>query len=90
MNDLLEELVGDLEDDDTIPEKPPLIEPIDSTPGRYTVWLRWKRFRNDWCNATEDDYDTFGDWYSAFRVHPRGWKHPRAGGIRAFNQSNRD
>jgi putative hemolysin len=30
MNDLLEELVGDLEDDASIPVEPPLIEPIDS------------------------------------------------------------
>ena len=30
MNDLLEELVGDLEDDISMPAKSPLIEPIDS------------------------------------------------------------
>ena len=29
MNDLLEELVGDLEDDISMPAKSPLIEPID-------------------------------------------------------------
>ncbi len=29
MNDLLEQLVGDLEDDSSIPQEPPLIEPID-------------------------------------------------------------
>ena len=30
MNDLLEQLVGDLEDDDSIPQEPPMIERIDS------------------------------------------------------------
>jgi putative hemolysin len=61
MNDLLEELVGDLEDDDTIPEKPPLIEPIDSHTWKIhglapleTVSERLGVM------LPEDDYDTFG------------------------------
>jgi putative hemolysin len=61
MNDLLEELVGDLEDDDTIPEKPPLIEPIDSQTWKIhgltpleTVSERLGVI------LPEEDYDTFG------------------------------
>lgn len=61
MNDLLEELVGDLEDDDTIPEKPPLIEPIDSHTwkihGLAPLGMVSERIG---VLLPEDDYDTFG------------------------------
>jgi putative hemolysin len=61
MNDLLEEIVGDLEDDDTVPDDPPLIEAIDSQTWRIagaapleTVSMELR------VNLPEDDYDTFG------------------------------
>lgn len=61
INDLLEELVGDLEDDDTIPEKPPLIEPIDSHTwkirGLTPLGIVSERLG---VLLPEDDYDTFG------------------------------
>jgi putative hemolysin len=61
MNDLLEELVGDLEDDDTMPEKPPLIEPIDShtwkVHGLAPLTLVSEKLG---VLLPEDDYDTFG------------------------------
>lgn len=61
MNDLLEQLVGDLEDDDTVPEEPPMIELI----GERT-WRVQGSVPLDIVSAEvgvplpEDDYDTFG------------------------------
>jgi len=62
INDLLEELVGDLGDEDSIPEKPPLIERIDSQTWKIhgsapleTVSEQLDVF------LPEEDYETFGD-----------------------------
>jgi len=61
MNDLLEELVGELEDDDSIPEKPPLIERVDSQTwkiqGVTPLGMVSKQLG---IMLPEDDYDTFG------------------------------
>ena len=61
MNDLLEEIVGDLEDDDSVPAEPPLIEAIDSqtwkiagTTPLETVAMHLR------VELPENDYDTFG------------------------------
>lgn len=61
MNDLLEELVGDLEDDETAPEEPVPIERVDS----QTWKIRGIAPLGDVVNQLgvilpEDDYDTFG------------------------------
>ena len=76
MNDLLEELVGDLEDDDTIPEKPPLIEPMNSHTWKIRSGSVGNGFGTIGCNATGGRLRYLRGLYSAFRVHPRGWKHP--------------
>lgn len=61
MNDLLEQIVGDLEDDDSIPQEPPLIERIDSQ-----TWIIQGitplGMISDQLSVVlpEDDYDTFG------------------------------
>lgn len=61
MNDLLEELVGDLEDDDTIPEDPPMIERTDGNTwkiqGNAPLELVSQHLG---VGLPEDDYDTFG------------------------------
>ncbi len=61
MNDLLEEIVGDLEDDDTIPVEPPLIERIDSQTwkiqGSAPLEMVSKQLA---VMLPEDDYETFG------------------------------
>lgn len=61
MNDLLEELVGDLEDDETVPEDPVPIERVDS----QTWKIRGIAPLGDVVEQLgvvlpEDDYDTFG------------------------------
>lgn len=61
MNDLLEELVGDLEDDETVPEEPVPIERVDS----QTWKIRGIAPLGDVVEQLgivlpEDDYDTFG------------------------------
>lgn len=61
MNDLLEEIVGDLEDDDTVPAEPPLIERIDPH-----TWIISGAAPLDTVSQQlgvalpEDGYDTFG------------------------------
>lgn len=61
MNDLLEQLVGDLEDDDTVPEEPPLIELIEdrtwSVQGSVPLDIVSEEVG---VSLPEDDYDTFG------------------------------
>lgn len=61
MNDLLEEIVGDLEDDDTIPEEPPLIERIDSQTWRIQGSAPLDLV-SEQLNVLlpEEDYDTLG------------------------------
>jgi putative hemolysin len=61
MNDLLEEIVGDLEDDDLVPAEKPLIEAIDSQTWKIsgaapleTVAMQLR------VELPENDYDTFG------------------------------
>jgi putative hemolysin len=61
MNDLLEELVGDLEDDVTVPEEPVSIERVDS----QTWKIRGSAPLGEvveqiGISLPEDDYDTFG------------------------------
>jgi len=60
MNDLLEELVGDLEDDASVPEEPPLIERIDSRTwklqGSTPLKLVAKQLG---VTLPVEDYDTF-------------------------------
>ncbi|HHX24092.1 MAG TPA: HlyC/CorC family transporter [Thermoanaerobacterales bacterium] len=62
INDLLEELVGDLDDNDSIPDKPPLIERIDShtwkVNGAAPLEMLSKQLN---VLLPEDGYDTFGD-----------------------------
>jgi putative hemolysin len=61
MNDLLEELVGELEDDDTVPEKPPLIEPIDSHTWKVNGLAPLTMVSEQLgVLLPEHDYDTFG------------------------------
>ena len=61
MNDLLEEIVGELDDDDSIPEEPPLIERIDSQ-----TWKIKGTAPLDMVSVQlgivlpENEYDTFG------------------------------
>lgn len=61
MNDLLEEIVGDLEDDDSAPEDPPLIEAIDSQTwkiaGSAPLRAVAMQLRVD---LPDNDFDTFG------------------------------
>ncbi len=60
MNDLLEELVGDLEDDASIPEEPPLIEPIDSQTWKIRGSTPLKLVSQQLgVSLPENDYDTF-------------------------------
>ena len=61
MNDLLEQLVGDLEDDDTIPREAPLIERIDSQTWRIRGPAPLDEVAEHLgVELPEDDYDTFG------------------------------
>ncbi len=61
MNDLLEEIVGELEDDNSIPVDPPLIEKIDAksfkVQGHAPLYMVSKRVG---VLLPEDEYDTFG------------------------------
>ena len=59
MNDLLEQLVGDLDDDNTIPKEEPLITLlIHHLEG---AWLNYSHKLSDTLNITlPKDYDTFG------------------------------
>lgn len=61
MNDLLEQLVGDLDDDNTIPKEEPLITPIDSTTWKVHGSITLDQL-SDTLNITlpTKDYDTFG------------------------------
>ncbi len=62
INDLLEQLVGDLDDDDTVPVEPPLIERIDSRTwkiqGNAPVELVAEQL--DITLPDIEEYDTFG------------------------------
>lgn len=61
MNDLLEQLVGDLEDDASIPEEPPLIERIDSQTWKIQGSIPLRMVSEQLgVLLPEDDYDTFG------------------------------
>ncbi|HNX29302.1 MAG TPA: hemolysin family protein [Syntrophomonadaceae bacterium] len=61
MNDLLEQIVGDLEDDDTIPDEPPLIERIDSQTWRIQGIAPLPMVADQLgIFLPEADYDTFG------------------------------
>lgn len=61
MSDLLEELVGDLEDDNSLPIEPPLIERIDSytwkIQGSTPLEMLSKQLG---VSLPDDDYETFG------------------------------
>jgi putative hemolysin len=61
MNDLLEQIVGDIEDDDSIPAEPPLIERIDSHTWKIKGWTPLKMVSKQLgIMLPEEDYDTFG------------------------------
>lgn len=61
MNDLLEQLVGDLEDDDTMPREEPPIERIDSQTWRIRGTAPLDEVAEQLgVSLPEDDYDTFG------------------------------
>jgi putative hemolysin len=61
MNDLLEELVGDLEDDATLPIEPPLIERIDSNTWKVGGLAPLDEVSEQLgVLLPEDDYETFG------------------------------
>jgi putative hemolysin len=61
MNDLLEELVGDLEDDATLPVEPPLIERIDSNTWKVGGLAPLDEVSEQLgVLLPEDDYETFG------------------------------
>ncbi|HZK24383.1 MAG TPA: hemolysin family protein [Oscillospiraceae bacterium] len=61
MNDLLEELVGNLDDDSSLPQEPPLIERIDSQTwkiqGSVPLEMLSKQLG---VKLPDDDYETFG------------------------------
>ncbi len=61
MNDLLEQLVGDLDDDSSMPEESPLIERIDSTTWRIQGSAPLDEVAEQLCVLLPDEeYDTFG------------------------------
>jgi len=61
MNDLLEQLVGDLENDDTVPEEPPLIERIDSFTWKIQGLAQLELVSEQLgVSLPTEDYDTFG------------------------------
>lgn len=61
MNDLLEQLVGDLEDDNSMPQEEPFIEPIDSKTWRIRGIAPLDEVSERLgVMLPEDDYDTFG------------------------------
>ncbi|HWQ75315.1 MAG TPA: hemolysin family protein [Syntrophomonas sp.] len=61
MNDLLEEIVGDLEDDDSAPEEPPMIEAIDSQTWKIVGSAPLEEVAAQLrMELPADDYDTFG------------------------------
>jgi len=61
MNDLLEQLVGDLEDDISMPEELPLIERLDSKTWRIQGTAPLDEVSKQLgVLLPEDDYDTFG------------------------------
>jgi putative hemolysin len=61
MNDLLEQLVGKLEDDNTIPEEPPLIEHIDSQTWKIQGVAPLDIVSEELgIELPKDDYDTLG------------------------------
>jgi putative hemolysin len=61
MNDLLEQIVGDLEDDDSIPREPPPIERIDSQTWKIQGIAPLSLVSEKLGIALpEEDYDTFG------------------------------
>ncbi|OQB24883.1 MAG: Magnesium and cobalt efflux protein CorC [Firmicutes bacterium ADurb.Bin182] len=61
MNDLLEELVGDLEDDATIPAEPPMIERIDSNTWKIAGLAPLDEVMEQiGVILPEEDYETFG------------------------------
>jgi len=61
MNNLLEELVGDLEDDASIPEEPPMIERVDSKTWKVQGAAPLSMVSEQLgVLLPEEDYDTFG------------------------------
>ena len=61
MSDLLEELVGDLDDDVTMPLEPPDIEQIDTNTWRIQGWTPLDEVSDALSvPLPEEDYDTFG------------------------------
>ena len=61
MSDLLEELVGDLDDDVTMPAEPPDIEQIDANTWRIQGWTPLEEVAEALSvPLPEEDYDTFG------------------------------
>lgn len=61
INDLLEEIVGDLEDDDTVPAEPPLIEQIEPQTWRIAGATPLHLVSQELgVDLPEDGYDTFG------------------------------
>ncbi|HPF44316.1 MAG TPA: hemolysin family protein [Syntrophomonadaceae bacterium] len=61
MNDLLEQIVGDLEDDDSVPKEPPLIERIDSQTWKILGLAPLDMVADQLgVKLPEEDYDTFG------------------------------
>ena len=63
MSDLLEQLVGDLDDDDSVPIEPPPIERIDSRTWKIQGTTSLKMVsENLGIHLPDDDYDTFGGY----------------------------
>ncbi len=61
MNDLLEQLVGDLEDDDTLPLESPLIERLDSQTWKIQGTAPLGMISEQLgVGLPEDEYETFG------------------------------
>ncbi len=60
MNDLLEQIVGDLEDDDSIPQEPPPIERIDSQTWKIQGVAPLELVSEKLGIVLPEDYDTFG------------------------------
>jgi len=61
MSDLLEQLVGDLDDDTTMPAEPPDIEQLDPNTWRIQGWAPLDEVSEAiGIPLPEDDYDTFG------------------------------
>ena len=91
MNDLLEEIVGELEDDSSIPVDPPLIEKIDAksfkVQGHAPLYMVSKRVG---VLLPEDEYDTFGGMvFGLLGYVPKDGSTPELESFGPFDQGHR-